>query len=83
MGFLRETVSRPVLAPATTCRLVVGSVSGSVDLGGALGAVFGSGTAGSGRWTARTWDSNRYDGLLTLTMDQIQDNFSAAVVSLV
>lgn len=34
-------------------------------------------------WDGRTWDSNRYDGLLTVTMDQIQDNFSASVVSLV
>ena len=31
----------------------------------------------------RTWDSNYYDGLLTLTIGQVQQNYSAAVTSLV
>jgi hypothetical protein len=30
----------------------------------------------------RDWDSNPGDGLLTLSMEQVQTNFSAAVVSL-
>jgi len=34
-------------------------------------------------WDGRTWDADLYDGLLTLTIDQIQQNYSAAVTSLV
>jgi len=33
-------------------------------------------------WDGRTWDSNRYDGLLTLSIQQIQENFSAVGTSL-
>ncbi len=31
----------------------------------------------------RSWDSNPYDGLLILSIDQIQDNFLAVVTALV
>ena len=34
-------------------------------------------------WDGRTWDNNSYDGMLTLSMEQIQNNFSAVVTSLV
>jgi len=34
-------------------------------------------------WDGATWDADRYDGLLELTIQQVQENFSAAVTSLV
>jgi len=34
-------------------------------------------------WDGASWDSNRYDGVLTLSIQQIQENFSAVGTSLV
>lgn len=34
-------------------------------------------------WDGRAWDDNQYDGLLTLSIQQIQDNYTAIVTSLV
>ena len=34
-------------------------------------------------WDGRTWDDNSSDGLLRLSIEQIQDNYTAVVTSLV